>query len=124
MTNFLTTKFLVSVSILQSTPPVNSYPDNSDLGLIRMYLRPSPFGEDQSNIIRLNRISHYSYYFIRCPVIRIRRRRIQLYFLLASYYAFVILSSSSSTFEQSSIGNSNVSYSRTGHTFRRGENVT
>ena len=57
--------------MLQSTP-VNSYPDNSDLRLIRMYLR-SPFREDQSNIIRLNRIPHYSYYFIRSPVIRIRR---------------------------------------------------
>ena len=56
-------------SIIQSTP-VNSYPDNSDLRLIRMYLRP-PFREDQSNIIRVNRISHYSYYFIRSPVIEL-----------------------------------------------------
>ena len=60
-----------SLDQIQSTP-VNSYPDNSDLCLIRMYLRP-PFREDQSNIIRLIRISHYSYYFIRSPVIRIRR---------------------------------------------------
>ena len=62
---------------LQSTP-VNSYPDNSDLRLIRMYLRP-PFREDQSNIIRLIRISHYWYCFIRSPVIRIRR--ILLYYV-------------------------------------------
>ena len=40
----------------------NSYPDNSDLRLIRVYLRPL-FRDDQSNIIRLIRISHYSYNF-------------------------------------------------------------
>ena len=40
--------------------PVNSYPDNSDLRLIRMDLR-RPFRDKQSNIIRLIRISHYSY---------------------------------------------------------------
>ena len=63
--------------ILQPTP-VNSYPDNSDLRLIRMHLRP-PFRDDQcSNIIRLFRISHYSYYFIRSLAIRISR--IPLYF--------------------------------------------
>ena len=52
-----------------------NYNDNPDL-LIRMYLRP-PFCEDHSNIIRLTRISPYSYFFIRSPAIRIRR--IQLY---------------------------------------------
>ena len=36
-----------------------SVPDNSDLRLIRMYLRP-PFREDLNNIIRLIRISPYS----------------------------------------------------------------
>ena len=61
---------------VQSTP-VNSYPDNSDFRSIRMYLRP-PFRDDQSNIISLIRISHYSYYFIRSLAIRIRRR-IQMY---------------------------------------------
>ena len=61
--------------VIQSNP-VNSYPDNSDLRLIRMHLRP-PFRANQSNIIRLIRISHHSYYFIRS--IAIRFRRIQLY---------------------------------------------
>ena len=42
---------------LQSTP-VNSYPDNSDLRLIRTSLRP-PFQHDQSKIILLIRISRY-----------------------------------------------------------------
>ena len=63
--------------VLQSTS-VNSYPDYSDLRLIRMYLRPT-FRQDQSNTIPLIRISHHSYYFIRSLAIRIRR--IQLYLL-------------------------------------------
>ena len=42
-----------------------------------MHPRP-PFRDDQSNTIRLIRISHYSYYFIRSLAIRIRR--IQLCF--------------------------------------------
>ena len=61
----------IEPSLIQSTR-VNSYPDNSDLRLIRMYPRP-PFCENQRNIIGLIRISHYSYYFIRSPAIRIRR---------------------------------------------------
>ena len=72
---------------LQSTP-INSYPDNLDLHLIRMYLRP-PFREDQSTIIRLIRISPFSYLFIRSPAIRIRR--IQLYqFSFAFHFARII----------------------------------
>ena len=67
---------LVSLILLQSTP-VNSYPDNSDLRLIRTHLR-SLFWDDISNIIRLIRISHYSYYFIPSRAIRISR--IPLYY--------------------------------------------
>ena len=65
---------------IQSTP-VNSYPDNSDLRLIRTHLR-SLFRDDQSNIIRLIRISHYSYHFI--PSLAIRISRIPLYKTLHS----------------------------------------
>ena len=50
-------------NMIQSTP-ANSYPDNSDLRLIRTCLR-LPFREDQSNIIRIIRISPYPCYFIR-----------------------------------------------------------
>ena len=57
---------------IQPTPPVNSFSDISDLRLIRMQLRP-PFRDDQCNIIRLIRISHYSYHFIRSLAIRISR---------------------------------------------------
>ena len=46
--------------MVQSTPVI-SYPDNSDLRLIRMYLRP-PFRDDQNNI-RLIRISPYANLF-------------------------------------------------------------
>ena len=49
--------YLINIHV-QSTL-VNSYPDNSDLPLIRMYLRP-PFRKDQSNIIQLIRIFRYS----------------------------------------------------------------
>ena len=48
----------VGRNLLQSTP-VNSYPDSSDLHVIPMYMRP-PFRDDQINITRLFRISHYS----------------------------------------------------------------
>ena len=44
----------------------------SQLLLIRMYLRPQ-FRDVQSNIIRLIRISHYSYHFIGSLAIRSRR---------------------------------------------------
>ena len=44
--------------LLLSTP-VNSYPDNSDLRLIRTSLR-LPFQDDQCKIILLIRISRYS----------------------------------------------------------------
>ena len=64
------------IQILQSTP-VDSHPDNSDLRLIRTHMRPK-FRDDQSNIIRLIRISHFSYNFIRSLAIRISR--IPLYF--------------------------------------------
>ena len=57
---------------------LGSYPDTSDLRLIRTYLRP-PFRDDQRTVMWLIRISHYSYHFIRCLAIRIRR--IPLYFL-------------------------------------------
>ena len=60
--------------------PLNSYLDNSDLRLILMYLRP-PFRDDQSNIIRLIRISNYSYLFIRPLVIRIERIYLYLPYL-------------------------------------------
>ena len=50
----------VFLGVLQSTL-VNSYQDTSDLRLIGTYLRP-PFPDDQSNMIRLIRISHYSYF--------------------------------------------------------------
>ena len=43
-----------------------------------MYLRP-PFPDDQSDIIRLARIFHYSYYFIRSLAIRIRRIQLFLF---------------------------------------------
>ena len=64
------------IEILLQSTLFNSYPDNSDVRLIGMYPRP-PFSDDQSSIIRLIRISQYSYYFIQSLVIRIRR--IQLY---------------------------------------------
>ena len=44
-----------------------------------MHLRPS-FRNDQSNIIRLIHISHYSYYFIRSLAIRIRRIQVYTHF--------------------------------------------
>ena len=49
---------VLTILIIQSTP-VNSYPDNSDLRLIRTSLRP-PIQDDQSKIILLIRISRYS----------------------------------------------------------------
>ena len=62
---------LLQGSIDVQSTPFNSHPDNSDLRLIHMYLRPT-FRDDQSNI-RLIRISHYSSYFIRSLTIQIRR---------------------------------------------------
>ena len=41
------------------TTPFNSYPNNSDLCLFRIYLRP-PLRDNQNNIIQLIRISLYS----------------------------------------------------------------
>ena len=70
----LSTTF-ANILLIQSTS-VNSYPDNSDLRVIRSYLRP-PFRNYQSNIIWLIRVSHYSCYFVRS--LTIRTRRIPLY---------------------------------------------
>ena len=71
-------QIIINLIKLQSTP-VNSYPDKSNLRLIRMYLRP-PFRYDQRNIIRFIRIAHYSYYFIRA--LTMGSRRIQLYLMI------------------------------------------
>ena len=56
---------------------VKSYPDNKDIHLIRMNLRP-PLRDDQSTIIRLICISHYSYHFIWSLGIRIRRIQLHI----------------------------------------------
>ena len=55
-TQYLIVDSKILILQIQSTP-VNSYPKNSDLRLIRTYLR-SLFRDDQGNIIRLIRISH------------------------------------------------------------------
>ena len=68
--------FIVVIKLLLLTTPVNSYPHNSDLRLIRMHPRPI-FCDNQSNITPLIRISPYWYYFIQPLAIPIRR--IQLY---------------------------------------------
>ena len=67
-----TTTPLINIYI-QSTP-VDSYPDNSDLRLIRMHLKP-PFRK--TNVI--SRISHYSYCLIWSLAIRIRWTQLYLF---------------------------------------------
>ena len=78
---FISDFFWEKKNLIQSTLVI-PYPDNSDLRLIRMHLRPL-FCKDLSNIIRLIRISHYSYYFVWSLVIRMRR--IQLYEMFAKF---------------------------------------